>query len=85
MTTESTMFKATAHHLALADEMFDRRARNGQDYPGHWRRQSVRQMHEAGLLIQTVIKRNVQYYYFSEAGYAWYMAIRPEKQRTETG
>lgn len=71
----------TKRHLALADEMFERRARNGQDHPGTWREKSVKQMVDAGLLQKTGRRGTLDLYYFTEAGYQWYLSQRPEKAR----
>lgn len=81
MSQNSQEFKTTHNHLALADEMFDRRARNGQDHPGQFRKKSVEQLKAAGFIQQTHCRGGCPHYYFTEAGYQWYLKHRPEKAR----
>lgn len=79
--TAGTSFTPTHHHMALADEMFKRRAKYGADYPGTFRRRSLKNLLDEGIVRETKVTRSTRYYYFTEAGYEWYLTQRPGYRR----
>lgn len=79
----STPLVPTNNQLVVADEMFDRRAKDGSDYPGNKRAKSLQVLIEHGLVQCTKFVGPVKHYYFTELGYAWYINQRPERARAK--
>lgn len=74
--------KPTKLILALCDEMFDRRANGGRNWPPHWRKKSREKLESAGLVESKGHEHKVgEVYYFTESGLAWYLEHRPDRKR----
>jgi hypothetical protein len=67
--------------MALCDEMFDRRAQSGKNWPQHLRKSSREKLQGAGFVEPKGREHKVgEVYYFTEAGLSWYLAQRPERK-----
>lgn len=74
--------KPTSHIMALCDEMFNRRASGGRNWPPQWRAKSREKLVDAGLVESKGREHKIgDVYYFTEAGLAWYLEQRPERKR----
>lgn len=71
--------KATKPVMAFCDEMFERKARYGVNWPWSWK-QKTREKMEAELLVESKGKNTSHgtEYYFTESGIKWYLEQRPD-------
>ncbi len=73
--------KPTKLVMALLDEMYQRRANTGNDYPGAWRTKTREKLQVEGMVES---KGDQTGYYFTESGLKWYLQQRPELGRKPT-
>lgn len=72
--------KPTKLVMALCDEMYQRRADTGKDYPGAWRTKTREKMQDQGMIES---KGGQAGFYFTESGLDWYLQQRPELDRND--
>jgi len=85
MSDHKINLKPTYHVMALCDDMFQRKAACGENYPSNWRTKTREKLQALGLVDKK--GRHHMFgdmYYFTEAGLAWYLEQRPQHKLKPT-
>lgn len=71
------MIKPTKRILELCNEMFERKAACGKDYPWNWKQKTREKLEVAGIVDCKGDNPGWgKVYYFTKAGLEWYLPLR---------
>lgn len=79
---DDIQIKPKVNVMAFCDDMFERKSACGKNYPSHWKVKTRERLEAAGLIeSKGQSPGDGAVYYFTEVGLAWYLSIRPERNR----